>query len=152
MVKVVIDTNILIDAWRDDLSYTRKIIDEVLKGNISAYASHKIWKEYQLILDKLVSDPAHLELANNFFSYVEVVEPKRRVNVVKYDREDNKFFEAALEAGAAYIISNDIHLFEVGEFEGVRAIKPKDFWLEYMKGQDGEGKQEWQDWMKGVMR
>ena len=151
MLKVVIDTNILIDAWGDNLSYTRKIIDEVLTGNIQAYASHKIWREYQLILDRLVNHPAHHELANNFFSAVEIVEPKRRVDVVKYDREDNKFFEAAIEGKAEYIISNDSHLFEVGEYAGVKAIKAKDFWLEYQKEQDEDGNQEWQGWMKGVM-
>lgn len=152
MFKAVIDTNILIDAWGDSLSYTRKIIEEVIKGNIRAVASHKIWKEYQMILDRLVNDPAHYELANNFFSAVEMVEPRQKVDVVKYDREDNKLFEAALEAGAAYIITSDLHLFEVGEYKGVRSIKPKDFWLEYKKTADKSGKKEWQDWMGGVMQ
>lgn len=150
-MKVVIDTNILIDAGGDDLSYTRKIIDAVLRGDIKAYASHKIWKEYQLILDRLVNDREHRELMNDFFSAIEIIEPKRRVRVVKYDKEDNKFFEAAVEARAEYILSNDMHLFEAGEFEGVRAIKPKDFWLEYEKSGDKGGKKEWQNWMKGVM-
>lgn len=151
MIKVVIDTNILIDAWRDDFSYTRKIINEVLGGHILAYASHKIWREYQLILDRLVNNDEHRRLANNFFGMIEMVEPRRRVRVVKYDRDDNKFFEAALEAKAEYIISNDCHLWEVGEHQGVKVLKPEDFWLEYKKGKDESGSSEWQGWMKDIM-
>ena len=150
MLSVVVDTNVLIDAWRDDFSYPRKIIDEVMKGNLRAVASHKIWREYELILDRLVNDSGHKELANNFVSAVEIVEPKIRVNVVKYDRQDNKFFEAAIEAHADYIISNDSHLWEIGEYQGIKVVKPKDFWYEYksLNSSDGE---EWKDWMKQII-
>jgi putative PIN family toxin of toxin-antitoxin system len=152
MFKVVIDTNILIDAGGDNLSYTRKIIDEVIRGRIKAIASHKIWKEYQMILDELVNDPAHHELVNNFFSAVEIIEPKRKIDIVKYDREDNKFFEAALEGSAEYIITSDMHLFEVGEYRGIKAIKPKDFWLKYKKTVDKSGKDEWKSWMSNIIK
>ncbi len=151
MIKVVIDTNILIDAWRDDFSYTRKIIDEVLQGKIKAIASHKIWREHQLILDRLVNDPKHLAWANEFFSAIELVEPKIKLNIVKYDPDDNKFFEAAVTGKANYIISNDSHLWEIGEYRGIKILKPADFWLEYKKLNDSDGKSEWQSWMKDLL-
>ncbi len=151
MFKIVIDTNILIDAWQDDFSYTRRILDEVIKGNLKAFASHKIWREYQLILNRLVNNPRHYELANRFFSAVEMVEPRQKLNVVKYDPEDNKFFEAALAAQADYIITQDSHFFEVGEYQGIQPIKPKDFWLKYQAVSDEGGQNEWQNWMKNIM-
>jgi len=151
MFKAVIDTNILIDAWQDDFSYTRRILDEVIKGNIRAFASHKIWREYQLILDRLVNDRRHYELVNKFFSAVELVEPQQRLRVVKYDQEDNKFFECAVTAQAEYIITNDNHFFEVGEYQGVQPIKPKDFWLKYEASLDKSGQAEWQKWVKNII-
>ncbi|NMC51941.1 putative toxin-antitoxin system toxin component, PIN family [Candidatus Kuenenbacteria bacterium] len=149
-MKIVVDTNILMDAWSDNFSYARKIVDAVIRGDIAAVASHKIWREYQLILDRLVNDEEHYNLANSFFAAVEMVEVRRRVNVVKYDRDDNKFFACAEEAGAEYIVSNDMHLIEVGEYKGIRAMKPKDFWLGYEAGGKDDGA-DWKNWMKGIL-
>jgi len=151
MIKVVIDTNVLIDAWRDDFSYTRKIINEVLQGNIKAIASHKIWREHQVILDRLVNDAEHLALANEFFSAIEIVEPKIKVNIVKYDKDDNKFFEAAITGKVNYIISNDSHLWEIGEYKKIKVLKPADFWAEYKKKNDTNGSYEWQNWVGGLL-
>jgi len=149
-MKIVVDTNILMDAWSDNFSYARKIVDAVISGEIQAVASHKIWREYQLILDRLVNDQEHYDLANRFFEAVKMVEVRRRVNVVKYDRDDNKFFACAEEAGVKFIISNDMHLIEVGEYQGIRAMRPKDFWLEYeAEEKDSDG--DWKNWMRTIM-
>lgn len=150
-MKIVLDTNILIDAWKDNFSYERRIIDEVMKGNLGAAASHKIWREYQLILGRLVNDKKHYEVMSQFMFYVEMVEPRRKVRVVKYDRQDNKFFEAALEAGAEYIISNDIDLREVGEYEGVQVLTAEDFWHKYQALGDDENS-EWQSWAANLLK
>ncbi len=149
-MKVVIDTNIFMDAWSDNFSYARKIVDAVISGELEAVASHKIWREYQLILDRLVNDERHYELANRFFSAVRMVDVRRRVSVVKYDRDDNKFFACAEEAGAEYIISNDMHLIEVGEYNGIKALKPKDFWLEY-EGKGKDGSEDWKKWVRAII-
>ncbi len=148
---VVIDTNILIDAWRDDFSYPRRIMDEVMKGNMRAVASNQIIRENKLILDRLVNDQEHYDLVNKFFSYIEVIEVNKKVDVIKYDKDDNKFLACAEEAEADYIISNDSHLLDVGEYAGINILNPDDFWAEY-RGQDDEsGSEEWQSWMKGIM-
>lgn len=149
MTKIVVDTNVLMDAGSDNFSYARRIVDAVIAGDILAVASHKIWREYQLILDRLVNDQKHYSLANDFFGAVEMVEVFRRVEVVKYDRDDNKFFACAEEAHAEYIISNDMHLIEAGEYKGIRAMKPKDFWLEH-EGQAKDGGDDWRNWVKGI--
>ena len=49
-MKVILDTNVLIDATNDDFSRTWKIIDLVLQGKIQAFASEKILREYKLII------------------------------------------------------------------------------------------------------
>ncbi len=152
MFKVVIDTNVLIDAGQDNFSYTRRILDEIIKGEIRAFASYKIWQEYQLILKRLINDRRHYELVNNFFSTLEMVEPQEQIRIVKYDQEDNKFFECAVTAQAKYIITNDSHFFEAGEYRGVQPIKPRDFWFKYEKSLDKTGQAEWQKWIKGIMK
>ncbi len=149
-MKIVVDTNILMDAWSDNFSYASRIVEAVISGELQAVASHKIWREYQLILERLVNDQKHYDLANRFFQAIEMIEVRRRVDVVKYDRDDNKFFACAEEAGAEYIISNDMHLIEVGEYKGIRALRPKDFWLKYEN--DGEDRNDnWKNWMRSIM-
>ncbi len=151
MLTIVIDTNILIDAWRDDFSYPRRIMDEVMNGNIRAVASDKIIRENKLILDRLVNDDEHYDLVNNFFGYIDVIVVTKRVDIVKYDKDDNKFLECAEEAGADYVISNDSHLWEIGEYKGIKILTPEDFWAEYKDKDDSSGSEEWQSWMKGIM-
>ena len=151
MLTVVVDTNILIDCWKDDFSYSRRIIDEVIAGNIRAVASSQIARENQLILDRLVNNPAHYELVNNFFNYIDIIPVARKVNVVKYDPDDNKFLACAEEAKADYIISKDSHLLEIWEYKGTRIVTPEDFWREYEKQHDPDGREEWQEWMKNVL-
>jgi len=151
MFKVIIDTNILIDAGEDNFSYARRILDEVIKGHIWAFATHKIWREYQLILHRLINDQQHLAWANKFFSALKIVESKIKLDVVRYDKEDNKFFEVAVTVKAHYIITSDIHFFEVGEYQGIEPIKPKDFWLKYEASLDKSGQVEWQKWVKNII-
>jgi len=151
MLTIVIDTNILIDAWKDDYSYPRLIMDEVMSGNIRAVASPKILRENQLILNRLVNNPEHYQMVNKFFNYIDVIPVYKRVNVVKYDRDDNKFFACAEEAKADYIISNDSHLWEIGEYKGTKVMTPENFWLQYKKQNDIDGKKQWKNWMQNII-
>ena len=38
-MKVVLDTNVLITAFKDDYSYQKQIIDEIARGRIEAFAN-----------------------------------------------------------------------------------------------------------------
>jgi len=57
----------------------------------------------------------------------ELAVPKRKVNVVKQDPDDNKFIEAALEGEADYIVTQDRHLLKLKEFEGIKIVTPEEF-------------------------
>ena len=55
------------------------------------------------------------------------VKPKKRIQIVKDDPDDDKFIEAAVEGRAKYIISQDKHLLRIKEFEGIKIMKPEEF-------------------------
>lgn len=46
------------------------------------------------------------------------------------DPEDEKFLAAALEAGAAYLVSGDGHLLGLGEYRGIEIVRPAEFLME----------------------
>jgi uncharacterized protein len=53
--------------------------------------------------------------------------PKRKVDIVKDDPDDNKFIEAAVEGKAEFIVSQDNHLLKIRQFEGIRIVTPIEF-------------------------
>src|SRR4051812_14308478 len=108
-IKVVLDTNVLIDAFRDEYSYPKRIIDEVIHGRISAYANNQTLRENRFILNKLIQDDSYKAEMESFFEQVIPVQNRRQVRIVE-DPEDNKILESAVEAGADYLISEDNHL------------------------------------------
>ena len=56
---------------------------------------------------------------HKIISYSKIVEPKRKLDVVKDDLDDNKFIEAALEGKCDYLISQDKHLLKIKEFHRI---------------------------------
>ena len=66
-MKVVIDTNILINAASDESSYAFRIIKEVIEGRVEAYATHQTMSENRQILRKLVRDREYRELLEEYF-------------------------------------------------------------------------------------
>ena len=149
MTTVVIDTNILIGASYDEFSHSKKIIDAVVKGELKAVASTKVLSENKLLLTRLIRDREYGQELESFFAQVELVRPARTVSVSD-DPEDNKFINTALEGRAGYIITNDAHLLHIGEYEGIKIMRPKDFWYHY-SGEQKSGEEQWREWMSGVM-
>lgn len=149
-MKVVIDTNILIDAMTDDFSYTWKIIDLVLIGEIEAIASEKILKENRLIIDRQITNIKDKERLEKFFNAIKIIPVNKKVLAVADDPEDNKFIECALEADADYIISSDKHLLFLENYDNVKILAPKEFWLKYT-GQKEDSGEEWKKIFKNIL-
>ena len=54
--------------------------------------------------------------------------PKIKLNIVKDDPADNKFFETALAGKTNYIVSQDkSHVLKIKEYKGIKTISPEEF-------------------------
>jgi uncharacterized protein len=144
-MKIVIDTNILINASEDDYNYGNRILDEVLEDKIQAFANAQTLRENRLIVRRKISDEAYLQKLENFFEKVIEVEGKR-IQVVE-DPEDNKILSSAIEAGVDYLITSDWHLLKLENYNGVKIITPQGFWAEY----ETETGKSWQDWVNSFI-
>lgn len=157
-MRVVIDTNILINAATDESSYAFKIIKEVIEGRIDAFATHQTMSENRQMLRKLVRDRGYRELLEEFFRKLQIVKPPLHLPLTKgekergwivSDPEDNKLFESAAASGAQYLITSDQEVLAISEYHGTKIVGPQDFWAEYQaQGDDDSG---WQDWTKMLM-
>lgn len=134
-MNVVIDTNILIESTADEFSYPKRIIDEVLSGNIEAYGTNPIIRENQLLLEEIVPNENQRQFLEDYFARIIEVPVRFNHQVIDMDPEDDKFINAALSAAAEYIITNDDHLLQHDGYEGIQIKKPDDFWFSY-KGED----------------
>jgi putative PIN family toxin of toxin-antitoxin system len=147
-MKIVIDTNLLIDGASDDYNYGNRIIEEVLAGRMEAYANSATLRENRLLSRKKISDEHYLEKLNEFFSAVQPSgKVSERIRIVS-DPEDNKLIESAVASGAEYLISSDKHLLDIGEYEGISIVSPADFWHKYQDNTTDP----WSSWVNNFIK
>lgn len=145
-MKVVLDTNVLITAFKDEYSYQKQIIDEIIAGHIEAYANHQTIRENQLILKNLIHDYSYKQELDKFFSQINSVHNPKNIRIVS-DPEDNKILESAVEAKADFLITEDQVLLDLSPFQGIRIVPPIVFWKNY---EEGQGNDPWSKWIKFV--
>lgn len=141
-MKIVLDTNVLIDAFKDDYSYQRRIINEVIDGQLEAAANKQTLQENKLILSQILNNETYRKELDAFFSQVELVTNRHTIHIVR-DPEDNKILESAVEAKAEYLVTSDNDLLQLGTFQGIQIVNPTEFWVKY---KDNEGEDLWKKW------
>lgn len=139
MVKVVMDTNIIVsatiakqgneakalDAWRDEkveLIISPQILEEMGRVLFYRRIRKQSWMTEKEIREFL------FELANAATITPGLLKLKK---VVKHS-PDNKFLIAAVEGKADYIVSGDRHLRELGSYRGIK-IAPTGEFLRILK-------------------
>lgn len=140
-MKIVIDTNVIIDGIKDDYSYEKQILDAVMAGQIEAYANHQTVSENRLIMNKLLNDDNYKQEMQNLFGQINLVQNRHTINIVR-DPEDNKILESAVEAQADYLVTSDNDLLSLGSYKQIKIATPAEFWNRY---QD-DNNTLWQDW------
>ena len=132
-MKVTVDTNILISStfWGGD---SDKILKKVERGELELILSEDILDEFLKVLDyeeiKKKIENKNLEMRRameKIVSISTIVVPLRKLDVVEDDPDDNKILECAVEGDVDYLISQDKHLLNIGEYEGIKIISPEEF-------------------------
>lgn len=140
-MKIVLDTNVLINGFKDEYSYEKKIIDAVISGEIEAFANRQTIQENKLISGQLINNDEYHSDLNKLFGQINWVVNRRQIRVVR-DPEDNKILESAVQARADYLITSDNDLLGLGEYFDVKIITPAQFWVKYKD----EGMDLWKQW------
>src|SRR3989344_8450753 len=132
-MKITLDTNVILSStfWFGDSS---KIMEMVEKGETELILSEDIIEEYKDVLnyeeiqDKIKNKNLEMQrTVEEIITLSKIVEPKNKFDVIKEDSDDNKIIECAVEGKVDYIISQDKHLLDIKEFQGIKIITPKDF-------------------------
>jgi putative PIN family toxin of toxin-antitoxin system len=131
MLKVVIDTNVLVSALLKPDSVPELILSLILEGELVLCLSEPIVTEYEEVLRrekfKKLNHKKVRELLSCLTSGAKWVSPKIHLQVTKTDPEDNKFLECAHEAEADFLITGNIKHFPPEKFKGTIILSPAKF-------------------------
>jgi len=148
MLRVVLDTNVLVNADRGQGSYGKRLLDLVRQGELTAVTTRAVRRENESLVRQLVRDPELSTEIDEFLEMSQDVAPGA-VDISLEDDEDLKLLTAAVGGGAKFLVTDDRHLLDVGDYEGVQVVTPKDFWQWWQKHQDDSG-HTWAAWATDI--
>jgi putative PIN family toxin of toxin-antitoxin system len=133
-VKVVLDTNVIVSAVLKAGGSPDLIVKAWRAGSYQLITSAPLLLELKEVLDRpRISkragfSPAEARdiLAAMADSAI-VAEAELTIEVVEADPDDNRVLEAAVSAGADYIVSGDQHLLALQSYEGISIVRPRRF-------------------------
>lgn len=134
MMKVVIDTNVLISRFLSPAGVPARIFEYLEHETFDLVVSEAILMEYGKVLRYKGIQARHGfdedkigEVVENLRKIATIVEVDTALNVVQADPDDNKFLECAISGKASYIISGDTHLLQIKQYQTVQILSPTDF-------------------------
>jgi uncharacterized protein len=129
MIRVVLDTNIIVSAYLNQEGLPFFILKLALAGNFQLCASEGVLAEYAELLQRK-SYPMDLRRAKLLLQKIRAasntVRPASRLNVTK-DPDDNIFLECALAAKAHYLVTGNTDHFPKKRWKYTSVITPRMF-------------------------
>ena len=127
-LRVVLDSNVIISGFLFGGPPAR-LLEHALHDSVQACTSLSILDEVRDVLQRpkfrLTSDQA-LTLIEELHDLCELVTPRRRINLITADPDDNAILECADAASATLIVSGDSHLLDLEQWNGIDILSPAD--------------------------
>lgn len=133
-LKTVLDTNIYLSGIIFG-GNPRHILDLIIQKKVTTITSPAILLEISQKLEQKFSwsEEQILVTIKTLAKTATVVSPKKRLNIVKADKNDNKIIEAGIEGAAKYIITGDKHLLKIKKYQSVEIVSPVEFLSIYLQ-------------------
>jgi len=127
-MKITADTNFLVSATQWDNSVAHKLLIKLIEINAEVFTTKEILGEFSEVLqrDFKYSEEEADKIIEKILSFIILIEPKIKADVVKEDPDDNIIIECALESKSKYIITYDRHLLKIKDYQGIEIIKPEE--------------------------
>jgi len=128
-MKIVIDANVFVSSffWGGN---PRLVLERVIAGADELFITKEILDE----IESVVGRPkfhADKEKTAYFINSIEEIGnkivPKRHIKNGSRDKADNKYLECGITADVDYIISGDIDLLELKEYENIKIVTAKNY-------------------------
>lgn len=129
MLKVVLDTNVLVSALLKENSLPAFILALIRKKKLLLCLTEEIFKEYVDVLRREKFYQIEKEskpLLSALKKESLMVKPGSKIAVITDDPEDNKFLECAVEAKAVFLITGNTKHFPKS-FHRTKIVNPRQF-------------------------
>lgn len=142
MLKVVLDANIFVSALINPHGKPAQILNYVFENKIRLFTSSSIIEELERVLSYSRLMKRHglekeelKEFISALLSIMSLVEERKTIEVIMDDPSDNKYLSCALNAKVDFIVSGNVHLLNLKEYEGIRITTPAQL-LEIMEREE----------------
>lgn len=118
MIRVVLDTNVVISAAVSKNGNPTTIFEMLILDKIKNYTTQEIIDEITDVfqrpkITKILNLEGSRYMINTFEKFSEKITCALTFKEIKEDPDDNKFLDCAVSASADYIISGDDHLLKL---------------------------------------
>lgn len=134
MLKVVLDNDVLVSGLINPHGTPAKILNHTLKNRIRLSTSPSMIEEQERILSypKLVKrhglpKEELEEFLAGLLITTSLIEKEPTIKVLKESPRGNTYLSCALNGRADFIITEDEHLLNLGEYQGIQIISPARF-------------------------
>jgi putative PIN family toxin of toxin-antitoxin system len=134
VIRVVVDTNVLVAGLISSKGANREILRRCLKGELQPYVGNALYLEYQDLLNReniqalcKQTSVSLMEFLDGFAYVCKAVDARYLWRPNLRDEADNHLVELAIAASAAYIITNNVSDFAQAELKhlGYEVITPE---------------------------
>jgi len=131
ILRVVIDTNLIISAILNGKGAPAKLIDWMTREDdyFRLLISQPIWDEYTTVANWLIPDSKQLEkkrVMKTLRDQSDWIEPDFQLSVCS-DVSDNRFLECAVAGNADYFVTKNIRHFPQKKYENIIILKISQF-------------------------
>ncbi len=129
------DTNLLVAAVKNKKGYPARLFEAWMNDEFEIIASPDVLSEYERVL---FSPPMQKNSSWNLSEVGELVEALKdatigvpgvlALQVIAQDPTDDKFFIAAVEGEADYIVTKEQRWKKLKAFRGIRIVSPSKFY------------------------
>ena len=134
MIRVVLNTNVLVSAHLTRHSKAEKILSLAETGIIEIYLSPHIFRELEITLLSPKLTKIHKDTPKQVHhsikllkEFVKMSSGLIEVDLVNADPDDNKILACAIESQVDFIISGDHHLTDLKKYKNIRIVNPDKF-------------------------
>ena len=127
-MKIFFDTNVYVaEALLGKTA--ERMIAATLQGSWRVYISEHVADELQRVLTEALDCSSRFGVLSRkrVLRRATRVEPGSSRHSVPDDPQDNPILQAALAAGADYLVTNDAHLLTLSPYEGLRIVTMSDY-------------------------
>lgn len=133
-MRVVLDTSVVVAALltSNAQSAARVVLAAAVSGAVDLVVTDDLEAEYRRAVEyhqvrKLAAKVDRQAFVSGVVAMAKRVKPSDAAGAVKADPKDDQVVAAALGGGAAYLLSFDAHLTELGSVGQVKTLRPGDF-------------------------